>query len=160
MCMKQKEHRKNGRFCGSHCWAWPCRAEDGHGLAGAFDSTISDLRRKNSGVNDGALSSHRKIERNRNPECKICTALKTCIDRIVPNFCSSSLFFFARFLYSTQTQHIRSQCLRDMGFCSITSFLASCFGHHRIPPLWQRKLPAALSLQTKSLLPFPTPRFV
>ena len=55
-------------------------------------------------ANDGALFSHCKISRNRNSECRIFTALESCIEITVPNFCSSSLFL--RVFFTTQTQNI------------------------------------------------------
>ena len=59
-------------------------------------------------ANDGALFSHGKISRNRNSECRIFTALKSCIEITVPNFCSSSFFyvlFLRQKINDTNTKH-------------------------------------------------------
>ena len=73
-------------------------------------------------ANDGALFSHGKISRNRNSECKIFTALKSCIEITVPTFCSSSFFtfFFYAQKLTTQTRNISTQILQNMGFCPTT----------------------------------------
>ena len=58
-------------------------------------------------ANDGALFSHGKISRNRNSECRIFTALKSCIEITVPNFCSVSFFtcFLRQKINNTNTKH-------------------------------------------------------
>ena len=55
-------------------------------------------------ADDGALFSHGKISRNRNSECRIFTALKSCIEITVPNLCSSSSFFTSK-INDTNTKH-------------------------------------------------------